>query len=185
MDKSKLKNVIKTICYNEHLKNGSYVAPFLNLTIDPITNKAQDPIFEEKEFDEFLEEISEQIISQTAFLSEERIICESLKELLFDGRGFFVPCFACYVNARTEHQKENDVKYKNNVPVGFYNWDKDIPFNVMLFELCENLNDLDSWINKKKTSHTIEFIDAMNTDNKRLSSFLEQYKKQKTVDGSK
>jgi hypothetical protein len=160
MEKEKLFSIIKLICFDYKTNKNIFIAPCLNLD-------RQDPLFNEEQFNEFLEEIYPQIQEQTRNLPDISLISEVLKELLYDGKGYMVPCFSCYVNQKPEKQVYNDIRstlVQGTIPpqyasVPFYNFQKDLVFLYFLKDLADNLDNLENWISKKRTSHTLEFID--------------------------
>ena len=180
MEKQKFFDLLTAVC-NYRSLNTKYIAPFLNLS-------NQNPNFAEKEFGEFLETVFGQVREQSLGQPDSKIISATLREVLFDGVGYFVPCIGCYVNTKPEKQILNDSRIVNNVIVPFYNYEKDAHFNGFLRELVINYekNKFEAWIKHIGAQHDnqiTEYTQDLNTDNKGLKSLTKPFIKEGEQNG--
>lgn len=141
MEKQKLKEIILLLC---QMTNGDFYVPALHL-------KNMDPTFtSDVEFDYFLSDIIEQIFAQHKNNNDTTLIYDSLREILFDGKGYFVPCYGCYVNQKTENQINNDVMMVKGELIHYYNYARDLSFIYFCKDVIENKDRLSKWITERK-----------------------------------
>jgi hypothetical protein len=162
IESHKLLETVKLLCYDNYRKNGTFLLPRLN-------TKNREPFLSESLLDKALEEYLYEKYNNMLLpvYYNEVMIKEVLREVLFDGKGFFIPCFAMYVNARVERQIPNDIQIVNNKPMPYYNFDKDEHFKAFSSELLENINRVEEWIKEKQrifSNRVQEYTHMLNED---------------------
>lgn len=154
MDKQKFKDFIMEICRAE----GGYVIPFLMLEKDSTGKNYGNWMVDEKTMDDFLEENYPVLKFSVVNLNQEpyaggqnqAILGAFLKVILFDGKGYFVPCFGTYINKPAEKQHPN-AKTADGIP--YYDFAKDESFNKFLFDILSHMDNVAVFIGDFKARY--------------------------------
>lgn len=164
-----INNIVKSFCYDWYKKDGNFIIPCLFL-------KRQNPNVKEEEVIDKIDDLTKNIIKS---LDKDELLKQYFKTIFFDGKGFFIPVFACYINAKEENQKPNDITFliNENKQVPYYNFNKDPHFEGFLNTIIENKNDIENFIKsiQKKLGDAIkENIIYLNTNYKGQELLLEK-----------